>query len=129
MLILDKMNTLSNCVSFIVSQKGKPMLVMDNFVFKLNKTTSTTKYYRCEDPNCSMTLRTDMNNVITGTQGDHSHPPEPEQVEVRRLKHAMKERAKEETTPIPRIYDEETSRFCLTSLAIAIIPSEREISN
>ncbi|CAF2914449.1 unnamed protein product [Rotaria sp. Silwood2] len=101
---------------------------MDNFVFKLNTTTNTSKYYRCENPQCTMTLRTDINDILVGTKGHHSHPPEPEQIEVRKLKHVIKERAINENTPVPKIYDEETSRFCLTSLAIAIIPSQREIS-
>lgn len=123
------MSVLSNGISFIVSQKGKPLIVMDNCIFKLNKATKTTKYYRCEDPKCSMTLRTDTNNVLIGTAEDHNHPCEPEQVEIRKLKSAIKERAIKETTAIPKIYDEETSRFCLSSLATAILPSQREISN
>ncbi|CAF1255819.1 unnamed protein product [Rotaria sordida] len=49
-------------------------------------------------------------------------------MEVRKLKHVIKERAKNETTPVPKIYDEETARFCLTSLAIAIVPLQRKIS-
>ncbi|CAF4820187.1 unnamed protein product, partial [Rotaria sp. Silwood2] len=110
------------------SQKGKPLLVMDNFVFKLNKTTNTNKYYQCENPQCTMTLRTDINDVLIGTKDDHNHPPEPEQIEVRKLKHVIKEREKNETTPIPKIYDEETARFYLTSLAMAIVPSQGEIS-
>ncbi|CAF0973217.1 unnamed protein product [Rotaria sordida] len=123
------MTTVPKTLSFVFSQKGKPLLVMDNFVFKLNKTTNTKKYYRCENPQCTMTLHTDINDILIGTNGDHSHPPEPEQIEVRKLKHVIKERAKNETTPVPKIYDEETARFCLTSLAIAIVPSQREINS
>ncbi|CAF1475020.1 unnamed protein product [Rotaria sordida] len=123
------MTTVSKTLSSIFSQKGKPLLVMDNFVFKLNKTTNTKKYYRCENSQRTMTLHTDINDVLIGTKGDHSHPPEPEQIEVRKLKHVIKERAKNETTPVPKIYDEETARFCLTLLAIAIVPSQREINS
>ncbi|CAF1659948.1 unnamed protein product, partial [Rotaria sp. Silwood1] len=64
--------------SVIVGGNGKPLLVMDNFVFKLNKTTNTKKYYRSENPQYTMTLHTDINDVLIGTKGDHSHPPEPE---------------------------------------------------
>ncbi|CAF3182427.1 unnamed protein product [Rotaria sp. Silwood2] len=65
---------------------------------------------------------------LIGTKDDHNHPPEPEQIEVRKLKHVIKERVKNETTPIPKIYDEETARLFLTSLAMAIVPSQREIN-
>ncbi|CAF4276271.1 unnamed protein product [Rotaria sp. Silwood2] len=60
-----------------------------------------------------------------GIKGDHSHPSEPEQIEVQKFKHVIKEHVINETTLIPKIYDEEKSRFCLTSLAIAIIPSQK----
>jgi len=38
---------LSSSISFIQSQKGKPLLVLDKYIFKLNKTTSTKKYWIC----------------------------------------------------------------------------------
>ncbi|CAF2978338.1 unnamed protein product [Rotaria sp. Silwood2] len=37
----------SSSVSFIQSQKGKPMLVVNNCIFKFNKTTTSTKYWIC----------------------------------------------------------------------------------
>ena len=34
-------------ISFIKSQKGKALLVASDYIFKLNKTTTTTKYWKC----------------------------------------------------------------------------------
>ncbi|CAF5154183.1 unnamed protein product, partial [Rotaria sp. Silwood1] len=98
--------TTANEISFIISQKGNKMLNINNFIFKLNKTTSTTKYYRCEDSRCTVTARTDLQDTILNIKGDHCHPPEPEEIQIRTFKQVVKTRAISESTPIPQIYDE-----------------------
>ncbi len=85
------------------------MLNIDNFIFKLNKTTSTK-------------------NIILNIKGDHFHLPESEEIQIRTFKQAVKTRAINESTPIPQIYDEETARIDLSTLSIAALPSQREMS-
>ena len=114
-------------ISFIKSQKGCPMLIMNNYIFKYNKTVGETKYYRCKNTSCSVTLHTDLNDVMSKFTGEHSHPPEPEEIQIRKFKEAVKQRAKNETTPIPQIYDEESIRLDLSKLSIAALPSENEM--
>ncbi|CAF4333282.1 unnamed protein product [Rotaria sp. Silwood2] len=80
------MTTPTDKISFIMSQKGKKMLNINNFIFKLNKTTSTTKYYRCEDSCCTVTARTDLEDIILNVKSDHCHPPEPEEIQIRTFK-------------------------------------------
>ena len=104
------------------------MLSLDNFLYKLNKSTPKIKYYRCDDRHCGVTLHTDKNGILIKIKGDHCHPPEPEKLEIRTFKQVLKERAVNETTPIPKIYDEESAKAGLTSSSIAILPSEREMS-
>ncbi|CAF4455940.1 unnamed protein product, partial [Rotaria sp. Silwood2] len=119
----------SNKISFIISQKGKKMLNINNFIFKLNKTTSTTKYYRCEDSRCTVTVRTDLEDNISNIKGDHCHPPEPEEIQIRVFKQVVKARAISESTSIPQIYDEEAARIGLSTLAIATLPSRGELGS
>ncbi|CAF4051626.1 unnamed protein product [Rotaria sordida] len=121
--------TTPNEISFIVSQKGKKMLNINNFIFKLNKTTGTTKYYRCEDSRCTVTARTDLQDTLLNIKGDHCHPPEPEEIQIRTFKQVVKARAISESTPIPQIYDEEAARMDLSTLSIAALPSQRELSS
>ena len=45
-------------ISFIKSQKGKALLVASDYIFKLNKTTTTTKYWKCTNNGCSAKIRT-----------------------------------------------------------------------
>ncbi|CAF4423484.1 unnamed protein product [Rotaria socialis] len=104
------MNSSSSTMSFVLSQKGKPLLVMDDYVFRLNKITNTTKYYRCENRDCTATAHTDLNNVLLKVNANHSHVIEPEKKEIRIFKQIVKERATKESTPIPKIYEEESTK-------------------
>lgn len=115
-------------ISFIKSNKGKPLLVANNYLFKVNKTTATTKYWICTNSGCSAKIHTDLNNQLIKTTGDHNHAPEKEKIEVREFREKVKQRAINETTPIPRIYDEESAKAMLSDVVIAILPSEREMS-
>jgi hypothetical protein len=122
------MNSPSHTISFLISQKGKKMLNIDNFIFKWNRTTERKKYYRCLDPQCTVTVHTDLNDIVLNIKDDHCHPPEPEEVQIRTFKQAVKTRAINESTPIPQIYDEEAARINLSTLSIAALPSQREMS-
>ncbi|CAF4093448.1 unnamed protein product [Rotaria magnacalcarata] len=102
------------------------MLNIGNFIFKLNKTTSTKKYYRGVDPHCTVTVHTDVDDVMLNINGDHCHSCEPEEIQIRKFKQAVKARTVNETTPIPQIYDEEATRIDLSTLPIASLTSQRE---
>jgi len=80
-------------ISFLISQKGKRMLNLDNCIFRCNRTTETKKYYRCFDPQCTVTVHTDLNDIVLNIKNDHCHPPEPEEVQIRTFKQVVKTRA------------------------------------
>ncbi|CAF5005451.1 unnamed protein product [Rotaria socialis] len=86
----DETQSKSPTISFINSQKGKQLLIANEYIFKLNKTTTTTK-------------KLEMFKI----NDEHSHPSEKETIEVREFREKVKQRAVNEITPIPRIYDEE----------------------
>ncbi|CAF4343787.1 unnamed protein product, partial [Rotaria sp. Silwood2] len=71
-------------------------------------------------------IHTDTNSKLIKTIDDHNHLPEKEKLEVREK---VKQRAINETTPIPRIYDEECAKSMLSNAAIAVLPSEREMNS
>ncbi|CAF2054146.1 unnamed protein product, partial [Rotaria magnacalcarata] len=107
----------------------KPLLLIDEYVFKLNKNTTTTKYWIYTLNECSAKVHTDLNSQFIKIVGDHNHFPEKEQLEVREFREKVKQRAIHETTPIPRIYDEECAKAMLSNATIAALPSEREMSS
>ncbi|CAF1163281.1 unnamed protein product [Rotaria sordida] len=89
---------------------------------------STTKYYRYENSHCTVTARADLQDIILNIKGDHCHPPEPEQIQIRTFKQVVKARAISESIPIPQIYDKEAARIDLSTLSIAVLPSQRQLS-
>ncbi|CAF4325723.1 unnamed protein product, partial [Rotaria magnacalcarata] len=105
----------------------KPLLLIDEYVFKLNKNTTTTKYWIYTLNECSAKVHTDLNSQFIKIVDDHNHFPEKEQLEVREFREKVKQRAIHETTPIPRIYDEECAKAMLSNATIAALPSEREM--
>lgn len=58
--------------------------------------------------------------------GDHNQLPEKEKLEVHEFREKVKQRSINETTPIPRIYDEESAKVILSNATIAVLTSERE---
>ncbi|CAF4002007.1 unnamed protein product [Rotaria magnacalcarata] len=125
----DETQSKSPTISFINSQKGKQLLIANEYIFKLNKTTTTTKYWKCVVNSCSAKIHTDLNGHLVKINDDHSHPSEKETIEVREFREKVKQRAINETTPIPRIYDEECAKAKLSDTTTAILPSEREMNS
>ncbi|CAF1992269.1 unnamed protein product [Rotaria magnacalcarata] len=79
----------SPSISFINSNKGKPLLVADDYTFKLNKTTTSTKYWICTINGCAAKVHTDLNNGLLKTVGNHSPLPGKEKLEVREAREKM----------------------------------------
>ncbi|CAF5225515.1 unnamed protein product, partial [Rotaria magnacalcarata] len=84
-ILTGEIQAKSPAISFMNSNKGKPLLVADEYTFKLNKATTTTKYWICTINGCATKVHTDLTNLFMKTAGNHSHLPEKEKIEVREL--------------------------------------------
>ncbi|CAF1674237.1 unnamed protein product, partial [Rotaria magnacalcarata] len=82
-ILTSEIQAKSPAISFINSNKGKPLLVADDYTFKLNKATITAKYWICTIKDCAAKVQTDSNNGLMKSVGNHSHLPEEEKLEVR----------------------------------------------
>ena len=121
-------STNSTDIKFIPSNKGQPLLVFNHYIYKCNKKTPKKKYWICVVSGCSMYIHTDINNnYITGGQSEHAHPSNPEHIQVKQTREQIKQRVINEQTPIGQIYDEETSKSVMNSVAVAIFPTAHEI--
>ncbi|CAF1295531.1 unnamed protein product [Rotaria sp. Silwood1] len=87
----DITRSISPDISFINSNKGKPLLVANNYVFKLNKTTATTKYWICTLNGCLAKVHTNLNGQLTKTICDHNHLPEKEKLEAREFREKVRQ--------------------------------------
>lgn len=116
-------------ITFSQSNKGKPVLICDGFVYHLNKSCPKVKYWRCENRLCSAVLHTDANDQFKSRNGDHSgHLSSPENIELLNFKSNVRKRVVTEATSIGRIYDEEMARAQLSQTALAIAPSANDAS-
>jgi hypothetical protein len=116
------MSTNTTSLSIIYSNKGSPQLVLDRFVFKLNKRTETKIYWKCTEMNCPAHIHTDINNNLLSTNGKHDHLPDSEDFAVKKFRAVLKERVMNETVPIQKIYDEEIVKANFAPDALASVP-------
>ena len=118
----------NHSIHFITSNKGQPLLVMNNYVYKCNKKTNKKKYWICTATGCNIFVHTDINNVyIGGGKIYHEHAASPELIEVKQTRQRIKDRVLNEVTSIGNIYDEEMMKTCMSSTAVAIFPTIHEI--
>ncbi|CAF4335925.1 unnamed protein product [Rotaria magnacalcarata] len=83
---------------------------------------------------CSKEMKEKSRRIYFATKlvkinDDHNHPSEKETIEVREFRENVKQRAINETTPIPRIYDEECAKAKLSDTTTVILPSGREMNS
>ncbi|CAF3830233.1 unnamed protein product [Rotaria sp. Silwood1] len=82
-ILTGEIQAKSPAISFINSNKGKPLLIVaDEYAFKLNKATTTTKYWICTINGYAAKVHTDSTNLLMKTVDNHSHLPEKEKLEV-----------------------------------------------
>ena len=124
---LDSDNTLCKTqhfeISFATSNKGKPLLIYDNYLFKRNKTTPSKKYWLCVEQQCGVYIHTSVADEMICINGAHNHPFNSDQLEAKLLRDKMKERILTETTSITKIYDEEVAKANLSKGATAVMPT------
>lgn len=116
-----------NDLSFIVSNKGKPLLVLNDCIYRLKKQTLIKKYWICQENGCTAYVHTDNDNVFIISTGNHNHLCKPETVRVKQFRNNLKDRAVKETTAISKIYEEEIIKSRLSTGSLATLPLVREI--
>ena len=112
-------------IHFITSNKGQPLLVMNNYVYKCNKKTNKKKYCICTATGCNTFVHTDINNVyIGGGKIDHEHAASPELIEVKQTRQRIKDRVLRMKQRRLEIF---TTKTWMSSTAVAIFPRIDEI--
>ncbi len=116
-------------ISFITSNKGQLLLLLDQYLFRCHKKTAKKKYWVCIHNGCKVSIHTDINDTyVCGGDTQHDHEPNPEMIAIRKVRQKMKERALEETIPTTMIYEQEVSNASLDSMTLAVLPTSLEMS-
>ena len=90
----------------LTSRKGKDNISYEGYLYRLDKRHLETLSLRCTKTGCKGRLTTPWNfrEVANGVRrGEHSHPPDPVLVEVRRAEEEMKRLATETENPPRRV--------------------------
>jgi hypothetical protein len=115
-------------ISFILSNKGQRMLVMNNHIFRYNKKTTKKKYWMCAVSGCEVRIQTDENDVyLCGGKDTHNHAANSDLIEQTRLRQKIKQRVADELTPINMIYEQEIAKASLSFSALATFPTSHEV--
>ena len=121
------MSNTSDNPYFLVSNKGKPLLVLNDYVFKKNKETKTKKYWVCQTSGCGAYVHTSIQDVVLKITSEHNHLPHPENMALKSFRTKVKQRVMKETTPIIKIYEEEIVASQMSPQTLAIMPLAREL--
>ena len=54
---------------FTTSNKGKPQLIYQNYIFKYNKTTAIKRYWVCVELGCGVYIHTSLSNELLYISG------------------------------------------------------------
>ena len=115
-------------ISFVASNKGQKLLVLNSHIYRCNKNTARKKYWKCAAKECSIVVHTDENDVyIGGGKEGHNHEPNGDLIGKRNNRQEMKQRVMNEATPISLIYEEELTKAALSPSSTATFPTHQEI--
>ena len=110
---MDASNLNPIALSFITSNKGNTLLVLNEHLYKCNKKTASKKYWMCIISSCKVYVHTTLDDSYwSGGTEPHDHSLNPELIEVK---------------PVRMIYDEEMAKVSMSTSAIAMFPTNHEI--
>ena len=97
-------------VTYIEGARGHQVPVLDGYSYYKSKATTKGTKLVCSKRTtmkCGAYLIIDDEGTVLQTMNDHNHQSVPGEVQTRQLKANMRKQAREETTPMPVIYDQE----------------------
>jgi len=104
------------------------MLTVHGYYFQMknyNK-AKTIKFWRCANQSCGLLLHTNLNDEFvrfSGSVTEHSHLPNPAELEIRTLREEMRQRAEHELLPLQEIAEQEVRKSLLTGEVLAVLPN------
>ncbi|CAF4124927.1 unnamed protein product [Rotaria magnacalcarata] len=124
----DSSDNSNTNISFMTSNKGQRLLIMNEHVYRCNKKTARKKYWMCVVSGCSVVVHTDENvTYICGGKYDHNHESNSDLIQKKRLRQQMKQRVLNELTPIGAIHEDEIAKSSLSASGVATFPTHQEI--
>ena len=122
MLCIMSINISTEVMEFITTQKGGRALILEGAKFTLNRTVEDGKqYWRCSKRSCPARV-TSQGQEISQQAAMHNHPVNRTAVRIEKEKVNMKKRAREETTPVPTIYNDAIVTLSTSEHRSSVVP-------
>ena len=64
---------MTTIISYVSNNKDRPLLVGDNYIYYVSKTTTRVKYWKCKDRSRNADVHTSIRDVFIKVVGNHSH--------------------------------------------------------
>lgn len=93
-------------VKYITSRRGTPQVFVNGYLYNRNKVRQTCVHWRCSIKTCTGKCTT-IDDFVRNTS-EHNHPPESE--ELLTFVSTLRKRAREETTHMHSLYNDEITR-------------------
>jgi len=93
-------------VNFLENGRGGFYLLHVGYKFSVKTRRNERCYWRCVERQCPATLTT-LNNIPVSFRQNHNHPSDVASLAADAFVSSVKQRCREDVSPIPTIYDEE----------------------
>ena len=97
-------------VQFVTNRLGNQSLVHNGFQYRVKQRRDNRCYWICTTRNCRATINT-LDSIPVKLPDAHNHPNHQTKLKVDSVLKSIKKRCREETTPIPTIYDQEVNKL------------------
>ena len=98
-------------VTFIPNNQGTQNLSFNGYLHRMKNINGERIYWRCTVKDCPATINT-RNNMPTGFgRRPHNHPSNQANIYAKQIINTMRNRAKSEAEPLPKLYDEDICKL------------------
>ena len=114
-------------VEFIEGARGLPVAVLNSYSYHKSKAlTNGMKFTgsKRKSVKCKASVVVSDDGTVVKAEDSHNHQPNPGDVQARQLRGNMRKRARDETTSMQAIYDQEKVKLLQQSVTAMASPGE-----
>ncbi|XP_018496363.1 uncharacterized protein LOC108864702 [Galendromus occidentalis] len=108
-------------LNFVKSNRGKPLLCDEGYVYRKDRTINERTHWRCTVKTCFARVKTENDSIVG--KPEHSHMPDPENIHVRQNLNQLHESAQRESWSRPMALISENLKAITSKAVMGRMPS------